>query len=360
MTRFSPARDERLSPSKQIAAAIKESIDRGIYRSGAKLPTLVELAKMFGTGLKAPRTAVAALVAEGLLVADRGKGITVVKNDRRGFRGRVLLIHGGTPLCYHINAVYSSIMERLSGKRYRVEQFLVPYSEKERSIFSLRDIRKECRASYDLVVAMGFWTPIIAEVSASGVPFVMIGGDYGNRPQGCIGQVVNDSARAIGAFAGRCRDKMVRKVLQVGFDGCGNDASETLRLFGIGCEQLRIAIGRNRQGVDGFCRPAFEAISARLARGRIPELVYFRDDYLAEGGLFALERAGLRAPRDLGVVTLLNRGLPLAYDPEPTRIECDPFAIGDTIASMVDRYLSTGEESGTEVVQASFVPGGTF
>ena len=64
----------------------------------------------------------------------------------------------------------------------------------------------------------------------------------------------------------------------------------------------------------------------------MPDYFFFTDDYLAFGGIAAIEEAGLKIPGDVGVVSWYNRG----FGPYPwldiPRLEMDPERHGEIVA----------------------------
>ncbi len=69
----------------QIAEVLRQRIDRGIWRQGDLLPTLVELMAEFDVAKVTVRQAIKLLEADGLLLPQRGRG-TVVTGAPRGQR----------------------------------------------------------------------------------------------------------------------------------------------------------------------------------------------------------------------------------------------------------------------------------
>jgi GntR family transcriptional regulator len=66
-----------LSPSKQIAAALRADIEGGKLAPGGKLPSERELAERFGVAPQTARESVKVLKNEGLVIGQAGKGIFV-------------------------------------------------------------------------------------------------------------------------------------------------------------------------------------------------------------------------------------------------------------------------------------------
>lgn len=76
---------------RQIAQQLKDRIARGLYASGARIPTEPELSELFGVSRITARHAVEHLVREGLVLRKQGKGTfvkgPVVRHDLLELRG---------------------------------------------------------------------------------------------------------------------------------------------------------------------------------------------------------------------------------------------------------------------------------
>ena len=93
---------------------------------------------------------------------------------------------------------------------------------------------------------------------------------------------------------------------------------------------------------------------------RRPDLVFFGDDYFARGGLWALERCGLRVPEDVKVVTLVNSFNSPFYPKRLTRFEHSPFDEAQKMVQMVMRYFKTGRPPRTVLCDTRYIRGETF
>ena len=69
-----------------------------------------------------------------------------------------------------------------------------------------------------------------------------------------------------------------------------------------------------------------DAFAAKLAKGRarLPDLIYFSDDYACMGALAAFAEANVRVPEDMRVATWSNSGNDPVFAKELCRLEMDP------------------------------------
>lgn len=62
---------------RQIADRLREAIDKGKFREGEQLPSEAQLVEHFGVSRMTVRNSIAALQAEGLVLAEHGRGVFV-------------------------------------------------------------------------------------------------------------------------------------------------------------------------------------------------------------------------------------------------------------------------------------------
>ena len=94
--------------------------------------------------------------------------------------------------------------------------------------------------------------------------------------------------------------------------------------------------------------------------GRLPDVLLFTDDHLAQGGLLALMERGVRVPEDVKIVTHANRGLGPFWVKPLTRLEMDPVAQGAAVAQAVLGYFKTRNLPSGLVLGSEWKPGRTF
>jgi len=97
------SRDSHVAMHRQLAHRLREAIASGAYKEGGKLPTEPQLIRRYGVSRITARQAVDALVREGLVVRQQGKGTFVagpiVHHDLLELRGLYdeLVAHGLNP-----------------------------------------------------------------------------------------------------------------------------------------------------------------------------------------------------------------------------------------------------------------------
>ncbi len=97
------SRDSPVAMHRQLAQQLREAIASGVYKDGGKLPTEPQLIRRYAVSRITARQAVDALVKEGLVVRQQGKGSFVsgppVHHDLLELRGLYdeLVAHGLNP-----------------------------------------------------------------------------------------------------------------------------------------------------------------------------------------------------------------------------------------------------------------------
>jgi GntR family transcriptional regulator len=76
-----------VTPSRQVAAALRDAIAHGTYRTGSRIPSARDLAEEYGVALTTAVRAIEDLRAEGVIETKRGKGSFVLRSPELFRRG---------------------------------------------------------------------------------------------------------------------------------------------------------------------------------------------------------------------------------------------------------------------------------
>ena len=333
-----------------MAADLRGGIIKGDYAVGDILPTIAELAANYGVSANVPRRALGKLQEEGLVRPRRGVGSVVIdKGADLDCLGRVLcfgpFISGGP---YFGNLV-ESLRSRLIRNRARLEIVNDPGGELKSRYAELQEMLKR---RWELVL---FWDDARARhlIASSGSPFVIIGDHPHSLPEepGFRGVVDIRNTRAVGELVRACVRAGVRRILRFSLVSERYDAAEYFRTAEIELKTVKIATAPD---AEGNIRAGMKAMNAVLASGRqLPDLIYFTEDFPAQGALMALAAAGVKIPEMVRFVSLSNKGIGPVWIKPLARLESDPFSQGAEIAKAVIEFLKHGEfpsplELGTE------------
>ena len=329
-----------VSMSRQMTNGLREAIASGYYKPGVVLPTILEWSKLLGVSIRVPEAAVAALVREGLITAQRRTGCVVNARRQDVWVGRVLVIVPDGDHVYYQNVLVGRLRARISELGYMFSQVTV--LRKANGRYDFRLLAHELKARPNFALLIENRPDIERFLSKTDVPF----GVFGPMPcrlKGCVASFLRSNDAAVSELVSHCEARGVRRVLQASKEtGRAFDAVPALRAAGIGADEFLTPVELTQGRAEGTARGALDAFRARfLSEGRawLPELLVFTDDYVASGALTALQEAGLRIPADVKVVSLSNTGLGPVYPMSLTRLENDPFAHGDQLSESVCAFL---------------------
>ena len=324
--------------SDQLVSRLKDAIVRGVYPPGEVLPGIVELAAAAGVSEKVSRKALRRLADEGWISTRRHVGSVVLARTGNVVRWRVLFFSHNPFFCYYTDRMVAELRTRLIREKGGVSTIAISRCRGTNSYLQLEELLKE---RWDLILENDTDKTSRKMIEDSGWPFVVIG--YGAQAvpsdaANCVGCVTSSSGLAANDFVLACARRNVRAVVQVLCHHGSFDVAERLRIMGVAVRTFRTSIDLDPEGV---ARESYAIIDGwfRNGRPRLPDVILFPDDYLAQGGLLALRKHGVRIPEDVSVVSFANKGhLPL-WDQQLTRLEMDPIAHGTVLAKAVRTYL---------------------
>ena len=147
--------------------------------------------------------------------------------------------------------------------------------------------------------------------------------------------------------------------MQLQCDKGAFNVTDQLRIVGVDVRTERTPMGI---GPDEVARGAYAIVDGWFRRRsfRLPDVVFFTDDYVAQGGLLALLRHGVHIPEDVSVVSFANKGHLPIWDQKLTRMEMDPIAHSAVLAKAVRTYLHGGAFPSDLTLGTVWRPGETF
>jgi DNA-binding LacI/PurR family transcriptional regulator len=353
-------RNSRESLTDQIVNGFKRSVASGDFKRGEILPPARDIAKSLGVSFTVMRSALARLTAEGVVNPRRHVGTEIVGTGVPLYQGRVLMVIPDGDDCFYQNILVGRLRRQISDAGYLFVQEVVRRDSDGRFDFAHLDFTLS--QGVDLAIQM-FDRPVITRHLASQkVPWFLIG-DGPDAPEGAAGLIHVDRCAVAGKFADHCRKAKVKSVLQVGVIPHDADALGALGERGVKAEEWLLHDGGAFQRIDEVQRCALEAFEKRIAsedRKWLPDVIFFKDDFVAAGAMTALLRNGIRIPEDVRVATWANKGLGPVYHRSFTRMEMDPLAHGEKIADWIIRYLKCGKPPKNMVVAPVYIRGETL
>ena len=340
---FSVSRSTEATLISQVEEGIRVAIERGKYRPGDCLPTTRDIAKSLGVGRVVVERALLRLKKRNYVSARPRVGIVVLDSGAKLWRGTVLLVSTSHSGSYYPNVITSEIKTRLLGAGYFCLQ--VSAESFSQGNADLSALKAYLRGHVDLVVEV-FNTGVIEKcLSGADVPFIVIG-SHKCRRRHCCGNIELAWNKSLSQFVEHCKAAGVASVLQVSLDNHRDkaDVVSSLANEGIRCERLVVKAPVSAPKPSSVERAAYLSLQEHLAKckkgkAELADLVFFSDDHLAKGALWAFADARIAIPRKVKVVTWANRGDEPAFAGSLTMMEMDPRAHGQLVSDCVLAWL---------------------
>ena len=360
---FSVSRSVDATLISQVEDGIRVAIERGVFKPGTSLPTTREIAKSLGVGRVVVERALSRLKKRNYVSARPHAGIVVLDSGEKLWRGTVLIVSTSHAGSYYPNVVSYEIKTRLLNAGFFCLQ--VSAESFSNGAADLSALNAYLRGHVDFAVEIFNSSPVEQSLSRAGVPFIAVG-DKTCRNRHCCGNVSLDWNLALPGFMKHCRAQGIHHVLQVSSSlRKMADVSTALAEAGIRCERCVVKASRKLPKPSNFERASFGAMrkflrSCRAEKTPLPDLVFFSDDHLAAGGLWAFADAGVDVPDAVKIVTWANRGAEPAYSKGLAMMVMDPRAHGHAIAKGVIEWLEKGRLSECPTLGPEYVCGQTF
>lgn len=338
----------------QMFDRLREAIASGRYRPGDILPSMNALAAGSGVSVNVPRRALARLAKAGLVTPRRGVGSCVTnRRTDANSRGRILCCGPFGSASAYYDRLALALRQRLLRNGYLLELASTATGRANRDALA-----RTLRHDWDLVL---FWDNAHVRRLIADTPsrFVILGDSpvRSNDPN-FLGIVSIKNGRGLPAFIRACIAKGAANVVQFRFD---NDQHDATAAFEIAEIRVRTITLPQPKDTESCMRAGLTAVSRFLKRARpLPDILYFADDYLAQGGLLALSQSDLRFPEDIGIVTLANKGIGPVWAKPLTRLEMNPAAHGQVLAEAVLTYFREGKFPSPLTLGSDWVKGTTL
>ncbi|MBR6588322.1 MAG: GntR family transcriptional regulator [Kiritimatiellae bacterium] len=327
--------------TKQVADGIAKAIRLGKYRVGDVLPSTRNLAVQLGVSRIVTRGAVRMLTEQGYVSPRPGIGCVVAEQGTKFWKGHVVFVVKNFAGSYYTNVIADVLSRTLSDEGYLFSQVVVAAGDgwryDEPGEYDFSGLEMALSQSVDLAVIMADSQHIASFISKRGVPFVVIGEEqYSYRS--FVGLIRFDRGCAVEEFAEHCREMNVGSVLQVGVESEAADAVPALQKFGVRAKRLIVPVDHRYYWLEGVQRSAMKCILDELSDpSKRPDLLFFNDDFVAVGGLQAIEALGISVPKDMKIVAWANHGIGPVYHKPLTRMMMDPYQHG----AMITKYISS-------------------
>jgi DNA-binding LacI/PurR family transcriptional regulator len=336
---FKIRREDSTSLTDQLAGGLRYAILSGAMRPGDTFPTLSEMADQVGVSKDVAQNAVKRLSTEGLVCARPHNGITVSSTKGHAWRASVLGLQWGDPSMYYQSVLSSVVTERLNAANVLFDATYIGWNEESKGF---PKVQAQLAHAFSLAVVRGNAGGIEELLSRRGIPFIHFTSSH-LSPR-AVRTIHVHHAPAFPEVRDHCLACGVHNALLVHLREEGAQYSELRKLLtesGVRCRALNVqdAVG---YGIPECAeRGGVNAMDTWLKRNKkLPDLIWFSDDFVARGGIMAMTARGVRIPEDVQVITWANRGSGPVFVKPLTRVEIDPVRYGETIAACVLEQLA--------------------
>ena len=339
MLPFSVSRDNRASLTEQVTAGLRRSIETGHYREGDTLPTMQETAQSLSVSMAVVRTAIRRLSREGLVTARPRRGIQVCSAGHQRWQAHVLYLHRARASSYYEAVFSETVMHQLLARHILVTPIHITNQEVAGGYPFLNSVIHA--GPVDMVALAATEPGIDVFLAENEIPFVQkIGMEREPLLRLARRVLRNEVGPAWEQAVRHAVDCGVRSLMMAVCDGDGGGAKGLAQAAGIAVQVVTMKrIGGlglpeavERGGLVGMTR-------FLEAGGALPDMLYFADDFLAQGALTTLLARGIRVPDDVQVISWANRSLGPVFPKPLTRIEMDPVRDGRALADLVIEAL---------------------
>lgn len=359
---FRIAIDDVRSLTEQVADGIRAAISSGFWKHGDTLPTRVELTRALGVSDNVVRAAMSRISAEGLVRTRPHVGSVVLRKSSARLSSRAMIVVSEGNGAYSDSVFLSAIDRRLRRAGIACEHCNV-YGDSGCRGKDYAALEMGLGNRPDIVIAYGVWTsPIARKLDSYGVPYVLVaGGRRFGRNKNCLARIPVDWSPAVEDFADDCARIRVTSVCCLGFGGDEwLNPEPALARRGISVEKRVFPKGYMFKDLESVQRAARTMLERRMEQGRLADVLFFMDDYVAFGALPLLLERGIRIPEDVRVVTQYNHGFGPVVGKSLARIEADFRMYGDELGSAAVDWFRTGRFRDIGHFSPRYVRGETF
>jgi DNA-binding LacI/PurR family transcriptional regulator len=327
-----PFRIERKDGAKltdQVTDGLRHAIRSGVFRAGDSLPTCKKMAIQAGVSEIIIRHAVKRLADEGIVRVRTRTGVTI-----SNLRGQVLYLTWAPPNMYYQSVLRGVVTERLHASNVLLNATYISRDEAQKDY---PQVRTDLTHAISLAVVEGIANGLDVLLAPKGIPFIHFT-SLDPSPLAARAILLRHTA-VFPEIRDHCLACGARAVLLVRLspsDERNEQLGKVLADAGMTCRTLDVERIVGLESPESVIRGALDAMGSWLKQNeRLPDLIWFNDDFVAQGALTAMANRGIRIPDDVQVITWANRGLGPVFMKPLTRVEMDPIQHGEALAACV-------------------------
>ena len=360
---FNLDRSSRDSLTDQLVNGLRDAIHSRFYKTDDVLPPMPDMATQLGVSEIVVRTAYRRLADEGLVMARPRRGTIVLPSKSPVWRGHVLCVMCDHDFSCQLAVRVEKTRELLTKNGFLFSQVSVLEGPDGTTDYSGLDVALS--RPVDFAILFYDRSYVMKRISASGVPFAVVGGKGDDVMPGCVGRIVVSSKRAIDDMVRHClRAKigMVEIVYCSRFDELELLSAKALSKVGISVKRTSVSHDAWVNRCESAMHAGFDFVEQNIAkRGfHFPSLYLVTDDWVASGMLSAFLAHGVRLPEDVRFIGYSNGGFGPIYPKSLALLVNDPFVNGDEIARRIYDYLIRHKPFPNSYIWLKYVAGDTF
>ena len=329
-------RNLRTPLATQLAENLRNAILSGYYKPGDILPSYKQLARDLGVSLRIPREAMADLVARGMVNPRPRIGCEVLPGKAKTWKGRIHVVApGDTFITYFAAILFEQFRKTMIEEGWLVDLLTFSRNERGETDFSMLDDALTRTCDFALLIFPTVAT--IRHLEKRKIRYICFGSHVSKRET----DPVISSEDAMGRLIRQIWKRQVSKVTLIEYWPF-LEVHRHLKAANIDFKSMQVPWMTGVGYLERITRKGYELTRRLLtsSKWRPSQLIFFTDDFVARGGLSAIQEAGLRVPEDIHVVTFSNKGHAPFFPNRLTRVEANPFDLADKIAVEVMRRIS--------------------
>lgn len=320
----------------QIADYFEEQIENGTLKESDRLPSTLELTRKFKASSKTIQLSLNLLTERGLIERSPKRGTFV----RRGLGDRTLGIVFGRGLFYypehlHQRYILEQVLQQAIASGWKYELFPIPENAEYDAIFHRL---KKAVSSASIRAAIEMCAPQSVVEYLRECPVPLIEEAYEIDWVGVAGMgiryLLEHGAGRIVVFDISARPETQENRVMNEMKTCFAQLTKTT---GVPIELVAI----RREDVPDS-EKIFRIAKQKLSGPGRPDSILVLKDILLHDILFSIYETGLRVPRDLHLLSHMNKGLSL-FTPFPmTALELDPLLMSKMMMQNVTETVDGG------------------
>lgn len=298
-------KDSFIPQYHQLKSVVLNQIKSGRLKPGDKIPSESQLCKEYSISKITTGKAISALSAEGLLYRIQGKGTFVSPEKPRRKTGLIGILVRELDKPYIWGEVARAVEEEIyktggslllghtDNNYQRFKKYIQLYQERKVDGLIIASLMTE-EKKYEKVNLS-----LLRQIEKASIPYVIIDGYLKNHPADCV--IINNEEMSY-SLTNHLLEQGYRRIAFISGLYCSsaedrlNGYKKALKEACISCDENLISFSKGRFEKDAYL------LAKNLLAKQKPDAFFGVNDVFAYGAFKAIEEAGLKVPKDIGLV----------------------------------------------------------